>query len=152
MTPNARKRLLRRASALLAAGILLLAGVPLTASDADTEPDPRQVLVERGEFLYGIYCANCHGEAARGDGPLVTELKTRPSDLTLLSARNGGVFPFAEVYDTIDGRESVTGHGQREMPVWGFAFQELDKDTSQEAEVAERIRQLVEYLESIQSR
>lgn len=42
--------------------------------------------------------------------------------LTTLRKKNGGVFPFIRVYETIDGRVKVRAHGPREMPVWGNSF------------------------------
>jgi hypothetical protein len=41
------------------------------------------------------------------------------ADLTTLAKRNNGVFPFARVYETIDGTKTVKAHGTREMPIWG---------------------------------
>jgi hypothetical protein len=32
------------------------------------------------------------------------------------------VFPFARVYDVIDGRFEVATHGTRDMPVWGEVY------------------------------
>ncbi len=72
---------------------------------------------ERTEFV--SHCAACHGEDAKGNGPLSTKLKTKPADLTLLSKKNKGVFPVRSVYDAIDGRRLNDAHGIREMPIWG---------------------------------
>jgi hypothetical protein len=41
-------------------------------------------------------------------------------------------------------------HGAREMPVWGHTFQDRDRDNDQEPEVAERIKDLVAFVQSIQ--
>jgi mono/diheme cytochrome c family protein len=105
-----------------------------------------------GESLYRIYCATCHGKSAKGDGPTATYLTVKPVDLTRLSRRNGGEFPTEKTREIIDGREVVRGHGEREMPLWGLAFQDWAVDRSQEAEVRTRIDQLVRYLESIQKK
>ena len=105
--------------------------------------------VDRGQDLYRIYCRTCHGDSGRGDGPTATELDVRPPDLTRLASGNGGEFPTERIYDVIDGRSEIPRHG-REMPIWGFAFQELDVDVDQERQVRTRIRQLIRYLESIQ--
>ena len=43
-------------------------------------------------------------------------------NLTELSKKNHGVFPFARVYDTIDGTQSVSAHGTKEMPIWGTRY------------------------------
>ena len=49
------------------------------------------------------------------------ELKSTPSDLTVLAKKNNGVFPVGAVYEMIDGRKSVSAHSTREMPIWVFA-------------------------------
>ena len=33
--------------------------------------------MKNGEYLYGIYCATCHGKAGKGDGPVVKLLEKR---------------------------------------------------------------------------
>ena len=38
-------------------------------------------VVAAGATLYRTYCATCHGETGRGDGPLAPALPTRPRDL-----------------------------------------------------------------------
>ena len=131
------------------AGVLALCAMlaaTLTASRAQQEE-----LVERGRFLYRVYCQTCHGETGRGDGTTAGVMKLAPADLTRLAAgEEGGEFPFSRVYRTIDGREEVRGHGEVGMPVWGLSFQELDRDIDQEDEVRGKILQLIEFLESIQ--
>lgn len=107
-----------------------------------------------GEAEYFNSCAVCHGLEGRGDGILAPELKTPPTDLTLLSARNGGAFPYWLVYSTIDGRHVVPGHGERDMPVWGRQFIEGDaaRFGPREGEMitSERIHELASYIESLQ--
>ena len=142
-------------SSALVAALLLLLGSGRGGAGSSSQPlgDPsksHEAQVSGGEFLYRTYCMSCHGERARGDGPVASELRTRPADLAQISARNGGEFPASRVHRQIDGRSEVTAHGPSEMPVWGFAFQQRDSDTDQEDEVRQRIRQLVSYLESIQ--
>ncbi|MGB3714480.1 MAG: cytochrome c [Candidatus Promineifilaceae bacterium] len=42
-----------------------------------------EVSLQRGEILYSIHCALCHGESGEGEGPLVEYYQDRPpSDLT----------------------------------------------------------------------
>jgi len=77
-----------------------------------------------GERLYRRYCASCHGESGRGDGPLAASLAPPPSDLTRLATRAGGKFDEIAVMMAIDGRRTVAMHGPREMPVWGAVFAE----------------------------
>lgn len=107
-----------------------------------------------GEFEYLNSCAVCHGQDGRGDGPLAEELVRRPTDLTRLSERNGGSFPYYRVFSVIDGRYLVPGHGERDMPVWGRQF--LDEDiktfgpSGGEIVTTERIHELASYIESLQ--
>jgi hypothetical protein len=80
-------------------------------------------------------------------------LKKPPPDLTQLSKRNGGQFPFWRVYRTIDGREEVMAHGPRTMPVWGADFMsQAGGGTLDENRVLGRILSLVYYLESLQDK
>lgn len=78
-----------------------------------------QEVIENGRQLFIQKCAICHGQEGKGDGTLGLQLKNRPADLSHVSKRNGGTFPFWQVYATIDGREDIGAHGPREMPVWG---------------------------------
>ena len=72
-----------------------------------------------------------------------------PADLTRISARNGGRFPADKVRRTIDGRNDVKGHGNRDMPIWGVEFRVVE-ESEDEAMVQIKIDRLVHYLESIQ--
>lgn len=99
-----------------------------------------------GESDYINNCVDCHGDDGKGNGPKAKQLGSTPSDLTLLSIQNGGLFPETAVYNIIDGRRVSDFHGQ-EMPIWGERFQELEGDDSV---VDERINNLIDYLKSIQ--
>jgi mono/diheme cytochrome c family protein len=77
--------------------------------------------VEEGADLYALYCATCHGQNARGNGPTAELMTIAPADLTRLSAGNGGVFPTGRVVRQIDGRDPVLAHGSP-MPVFGPFF------------------------------
>jgi mono/diheme cytochrome c family protein len=108
-----------------------------------------QVLIDSlaGRDSYELYCAPCHGTAGRGDGPVASELRTRPPDLTSLARRSGGAFPRDRVRDFIAGTgRTLPAHGTTEMPVWGPMFRAFESD----ARVRERITNLVSYIESIQ--
>lgn len=61
--------------------------------------------------------AACHGRTARGDGPVVSVLKTAPPDLTTLAKRRGGRFAEAEVTAFIVGPRPAA-RGTSDMPVW----------------------------------
>ncbi|HMB53068.1 MAG TPA: cytochrome c [Thermoanaerobaculia bacterium] len=128
--------------------LLILAALLLVAAPAAwAEGDPSAA--ERGALLYEIHCANCHGGQGRGDGRLAEVLTVRPPDLGRLTGDDGR-FPVERLRRAIDGRDDVRGHGRREMPVWGLAFQQRGRDADQEAEVTGRIDDLVAFLQTLQ--
>lgn len=104
-----------------------------------------------GEELFGRFCASCHGEQARGDGPVSRSLNRAVPDLTLIRARYGE-FPAMLVRDTIDGRGvDIRAHGTRVMPVWGYEFWvEEGGDVAAQKAVRDAITKLVDYLRSVQ--
>lgn len=109
----------------------------------------------RGEEFYQVACADCHGLDGRGAGAMAQFLTVKPSDLTTLSVRNGGVFPFRQVFDVVDGRTVVPLHGSRPgMPLWGAVFQDFARERfgshGTESYVRGRLMELVLYLETIQ--
>ena len=75
-----------------------------------------------GNQMYLQYCSSCHGKDGKGDGSVSRDLKVRVPDLTVLAKKNKGVYPLDDVMATVDGRRSVRGHGDRNMPVWGESF------------------------------
>jgi mono/diheme cytochrome c family protein len=104
-----------------------------------------------GEEIFSRFCASCHGDMARGDGPVARSLGVMVPDLTKISQRYGG-FPTQLVRDTIDGRgERIDAHGSRTMPVWGYEFWiEEGGDVTAQQEMRKTIAKLVDYLRSIQ--
>jgi hypothetical protein len=96
-----------------------------------------------GKMSYESNCAACHGQNGKGDGPVSAELRTKPSDLTLIARRNDGVFPADVLYRIIDGRRTGRAHGSYEMPVWGLLL-------GTDSEDAARILAIIAYLKSIQ--
>ena len=73
--------------------------------------------------LYAEFCASCHGISGKGDGPAAAGLERAPSDLTTLSARNGGTFPLVDVLSTIDGYTRAT-EGNLTMPEFGVMLED----------------------------
>lgn len=78
--------------------------------------------VDIGKSEFQNNCAACHGLDGKGNGPMAGLLSKSVPNLSLLQKNNGGVFPFARVYDVIDGRQDVPSHGTRDMPVWGKEY------------------------------
>lgn len=135
--------------ALLALLAVTVAGAALLeAGGPGTEVQPLIVSI-RGDKLYRAYCASCHGEAAKGDGPMARWLKVPPADLTRIAARNGGKFPLERVGRIVSGEEALpSGHGTRSMPVWGPVFSQVTRDQDLGRV---RIDNLARYLRDIQS-
>jgi mono/diheme cytochrome c family protein len=69
---------------LPAAGAVPIQGRPIVLDVIPGNPIPiDDTSLQRGEILYSIHCALCHGEDGRGDGPLVEYYSDRPpNDLT----------------------------------------------------------------------
>ena len=102
-----------------------------------------------GQVIYMRYCAACHGREGRGDGPVAPGLVKKPVDLTALSAKNAGTFPYEKVARSIDGRETARAHGTPDMPVWGEVF---GKTTGTEsATVEDAVKRITHYVWSIQA-
>ncbi len=108
-----------------------------------------------GEADFNMYCASCHGEDGKGDGPKAFGLSAPLPDLTQLTQRYGS-FPRETLIGLIDGRDQIAGHMDREMPVWGVWFKEesaadLGGAEGDEGSVARRVNNLVEYIGSLQA-
>lgn len=114
-------------------------------------PVPREPALQKttvGSELYHFYCANCHGEDARGR-PATPAMRTASTDLTRLAAKSGGTFPREAVRALLaKGPMKSAAHGTTDMPVWGAIFRAFDKNDTM-ADV--RIDNLVSYIESIQT-
>ncbi len=135
--------------------VLTAAAVVPQVLEADQANEDKAFFVAKGRVTYRVYCINCHGAKATGDGTLAEMLTTKPSDLTLLKSENDGSFPADKVRDIIDGRTGVRGHGMKEMPVWGDVFQTSSLEPSGSDETGEersrrKVHELVLYIESIQ--
>jgi len=130
---------------LIFGACLLSAGPALAQSRAKQAPSISiDSLVGRDSFER--YCASCHGATGHGDGPVASELRTRPADLTGLAQRNDGAFPRDQVRRLVAGEGPLSAHGSSEMPVWGPMFRMFESDSR----VRERIENLLTYLESMQ--
>jgi mono/diheme cytochrome c family protein len=114
-------------------------------------PDQSQfppTYVPSGEHLYRQFCSACHGVDAKGHGPATATLKSTPADLTTLSKRHLGKFPDEYVSSVLLFGPGTNAHGSSEMPTWGPVFMYLDKHD--EAAAKQRIKNLTDYLKSLQ--
>jgi mono/diheme cytochrome c family protein len=133
------------------AAVIVLGAVLVIGFDRAGEAQTFEALDLSGAELFMRYCAACHGEDARGTGPVARTLNKVVPDLTRLAARAGGDFPAMAIRDQIDGRAMAISHGTRQMPVWGYEFWvEEGADVVAEQTARDIINRLVDYVESIQ--
>lgn len=105
-----------------------------------------------GAKFYRENCAVCHGNDGKGNGPppSSSSFTASPPDLTTLARRHDGKFPDAYVESVLRNGVSLPDHGTAEMPAWGTILKATTK--SDEAKIAQRIKNLIEYLKSIQEK
>ena len=117
---------------------------------------PSFAAAQTGKQDYDAYCAECHGDTGKGDGPGTKVLATNPPppDLTHLSAHNGGKFPLDEVVDIIDGRKAIPSHARLQMPFLGVKLQKPGEEftPSSDAQVTSRIDAIAHYVETMQQK
>ena len=131
----------------LSLGILCIAAVTLLHGQTKIRQTPiSPTSPASGEQMYANYCASCHGKDGKGSGPAAPALKRQPTDLTVLSKKNGGKFPSNAVYVSISGPMGVQAHGSRDMPVWGEVFSMSGSDS----EAHLRLRNLTTYVQTLQ--
>ena len=135
--------------------LLVVLVLPISLLVAGQKHQPGEIPLPRtsptsGRQMYRAYCADCHGEHGKGDGPVASILKVVPPDLTTLSKRNGGKFPSDRVYKTLSGEVTPAVHGSREMPVWGPVFRDMAKGNKNEAEL--RMKTLTSFIASLQQK
>jgi mono/diheme cytochrome c family protein len=132
---------------MIASGIIFVFNSSVWAQDSDP-----------GKSEFQSSCAACHGLDGEGKGPLSTQLKVPPADLTVLTKKNNGVFPFEAVYEVIDGRREVAAHGTRDMPIWGSRYGPNVAQTvlvpgfDPETMIRMRILVVMDYLNRIQKK
>ena len=115
--------------------------------------------IDLGKYEYDSNCSACHGAIGKGDGFYTTRILKnimKAPDLTELSKKNSGVFPFARVYEIIDGRQQVQAHGTKDMPIWGKNFTAeasyLNPYYNAEAFARAKILALTEYVYRLQAK
>jgi len=105
-----------------------------------------------GRTLYLENCASCHAADASGNGPVARELGVSAPDLTMIAARNDGIFLRDEVMSIIDGFERAP-HFNASMPEFGAG--DMGETVIVENEglgtpVPLQLLELTDYLESLQ--
>ena len=147
-TREIRSGLFTHVTMILALVFILSSARPAfsqTAKSTGSQQSTPLIQSVEGADLYRAYCASCHGTSGKGNGPAAQVLKVAPPNLTRLS--NKGQFPTERVRQTILGDAVVASHGNRDMPVWGPIFHQIDADVDRGYV---RTENLLKYLQSIQ--
>lgn len=153
MSTSSNYPLLYFASVALCFVLVGYTGTTFAQNNTDLTVTPSGKVVSGGDE-YRRFCAQCHGLSGKGDGPVASELKTPPGDLTLLSKNNNGTFPYQQVYDTISGKNVIKSHGTREMPSYSLelALPRHPGGTVRRSQyqVDQEIKRITDYIRSIQ--
>ncbi|MDO5621130.1 MAG: cytochrome c [Paracoccus sp. (in: a-proteobacteria)] len=110
------------------------------------EPQPSA----RNDFLQ--YCASCHGDSGKGNGPAAAAMNPQPSDLTRIAARHQGHFPKLQMFERVNGY--TMGATDSHMPAFGDLLDgptiSYDPGDGNPTPMPARMVALVEYLQTIQ--
>jgi mono/diheme cytochrome c family protein len=139
-----------RYSILLAAMLIFAGGAAAQSKAAASQDQFPPNFVPSGKDMFKQYCAACHGLNAKGHGPARAALKVPAADLTTLTKRHGGEFPYDLVTNVLRFGPGVAAHGSSDMPTWGGIFQYMDNYN--QAVVQKRIKNLCDYLVTLQEK
>ena len=135
---------------MLFLSVVLLPAVLLPAAQKQDKTTSSERNTVEGAKIFRYHCAACHGTDGRGHGPASVALKHPVPDLTLISQRSGGKFPYQHVKEVIEGKKlGLLSQGDRGMPIWGTIFHEVESDQDW-GEV--RLDAITKHVESIQQK
>lgn len=135
---------------LTATAGLLVIGIAFAEQSQKVVIPAQRTAANDGQQMYTSYCAPCHGQDGKGNGPVAPAMKTQPTDLTQLMRNNHGKYPDTHVVAVLEFGSELSAHGSATMPVWGPIFGNMNRTHLQEKQL--RISNLAHYLESIQER
>lgn len=125
------------------------AGIALAGLVAACAPEAQPTGAARD---YADYCAACHGPTGRGNGPAAVGMVPAPVDLTMLAARNGGVFPKTRVMGQLVGY--TMGRSESHMPIYEVLREGpvvmYDDGSGQRVATPARLVALADYLQTLQ--
>ncbi|PYX71188.1 MAG: hypothetical protein DMG78_16315 [Acidobacteria bacterium] len=148
-------RVMKFISVAVGVAMLLTLAIAQQAATAPSTPTVKHVPINRapmnsGKDMFNSYCAVCHGTDAKGAGPAASAMKTNPVDLTALAKKSGGKYPASHVAAVLRGQAITASHGSQDMPIWGPLFSSISQ--GHEAQVQQRIVNLVDYVETLQTK
>ena len=95
---------------------------------------PARADVAKGKAAFATYCASCHGNVGKGDGPAGTALNPKPKDLS--NAEYASKLTDQYMIDITKKGGAALGKSAL-MPPWGTALKDDD------------IKNVVEYIRSL---
>jgi len=148
-------RVMKFISVAVGVAMLLTLAIAQQAATAPSTPTVKHVPINRapvnsGKDMFNSYCAVCHGTDAKGAGPAASAMKTNPVDLTALAKKSGGKYPASHVAAVLRGQAITASHGSQDMPIWGPLFSSISQ--GHEAQVQQRIANLVDYIGTLQTK
>jgi mono/diheme cytochrome c family protein len=135
---------------LLGMTFLIVLGLNDFPAKSKQKPAARPPNNASGKETYLKYCASCHGEDGKGNGPAAFAMKTPPPDLTTLSRRYEDKYPAGYVSAVLKFGRSPAAHGSEEMPVWGSRFKTLDRVRDPTGQ--QHVDDVVSYIGSLQAK
>jgi mono/diheme cytochrome c family protein len=149
------KEMRMRAVAWTLAGSLAVLTLGACVPKPQTQRSSEMPVAADGRALFVENCAICHGEDAKGNGPLARQMQKAPKDLTLISLRHGDKFPRAKIMSIVDGyaRSDMTGPG---MPEFGALLEgdpvPFDSGDGIQSPTPWKLVAILEYIESVQEK
>lgn len=135
---------------LLSSALVMAFNIVQAQERKQQKPSARQPNVTKGKETFLKYCASCHGQGGKGDGPAAIALKEAPPDLTTLARRHEGKYPAGYVSAVLKFGRSMAVHRSEDMPVWGSRFQTLDPVRDPTGQ--QHVDDLAAFLESLQAK
>jgi mono/diheme cytochrome c family protein len=128
----------------------LSALIGTTGSQERSGDPPTRLSSVAGASIFQHHCVACHGADGRGRGSSSIARTHSVPDLTLISRRNGGKFPYRRVREVIEGKQAAPSSGRdQEMPSWGPVFHQVESDQDW-GEV--RLEAVTRHVESMQQK
>jgi mono/diheme cytochrome c family protein len=135
---------------LLGTALVTVLGMVHAQGKREQKPTARPPNAASGRETFLKYCASCHGQDGKGNGPAAIAMKTPPPDLTTLSKRHEGKYPAGYVSALLKFGRSLAVHGSEDMPVWGSRFRMLDP--VRDATGQQHVDDVVAYIGSLQAK
>lgn len=90
--------------------------------------------VEQGKKLYGQFCASCHGQSGKGDGPAAAALNPKPRDHT--NKEYMSQMSDEEMLNVIKNGGASVGKSPL-MPPWGASIKD------------EQVKDIIAYIRTL---